>query len=99
MSLWIGRVHGVAVGAAMSYRTDEAVGIFGVATIPSARGRGYGSALTRRSLLLDSGLPAILGPSLEAERMYLRLGFEQVGKARHWRPGPVTRTEPDLVRT
>ena len=99
MTLWIGRVDGVSVGAAMSYRTDEAVGIFGVATILAARGRGYGSALTRRSLLLDAGLPAILGPSPEAERMYLRLGFEQVGEGRHWRPGPVTRTEPDLVRT
>jgi hypothetical protein len=99
MTLWIGRVDGTAVGAAMSYRTDDVVGVFGVTTIASARGRGYGSALTRRSLLLDTGLPAILGPSPEAERMYRRLGFQRVGEARHWRPGPVTRTEPDRVRT
>ena len=99
MTLWIGRVDGVAVGAAMSYRTDEVVGIFGVTTTATARGRGYGSALTRRALLLDTGLPAVLGPSPEAERMYLRLGFRHVGEARHWRPGPVTRMDPKRVRT
>jgi ribosomal protein S18 acetylase RimI-like enzyme len=84
MVLWLGRVEGKPVGAAMSYRTDEAVGIFGVTTIASVRRRGYGSALTRAAMLGDTGLPSILAPSPEGEALYRRLGFEHVGELRIW---------------
>jgi hypothetical protein len=84
MVLWLGRVEGMPVGAAMSYRTDEAIGIFGVTTIASARRRGYGSALTRAAMLVESGLPSILAPSPEGEGVYRRLGFERVGELRIW---------------
>jgi hypothetical protein len=91
MVLWLGRVNGDAVGAAMSYRTDEAVGVFGVTTIASARRRGYATALTRAAMLTDTGLPSILAPSREAERLYERLGYRRVGELRKWvraNPGP-----------
>jgi hypothetical protein len=84
MVLWLGRVDGKPVGAAMSYRTDEAVGIFGVTTVASMRRRGYGTALTRAAMLVDSRLPAILAPSPEGEGVYRRLGFEHVGELRIW---------------
>ncbi len=84
MVLWLGRVDGKPVGAAMSYRTDQAVGIFGVTTIAAMRRRGYGTALTRAAMLVDSGLPSILAPSPEGEQVYRRLGFEQVGELRIW---------------
>jgi hypothetical protein len=84
MILWLGRVDGKPVGAAMSYRTDEAVGIFGVTTVASMRRRGYGRALTHAAMLVDSGLPSILAPSPEGEGVYRRLGFERVGELRIW---------------
>jgi hypothetical protein len=84
MLMWLGRVDGNAVAAAMSYRTDSAVGVFGVTTVGSARGRGYGTALTRVATLADSGLPAILAPSAMAERLYQRLGYRRVGELRKW---------------
>jgi hypothetical protein len=84
MVLWLGQVEGKPVGAAMSYRTDEAVGIFGVTTIPTARRRGYGGALTSVALLTDTGLPAVLAPSPEGEPVYARLGFERVGELLIW---------------
>jgi hypothetical protein len=84
MILWLGRVDGDPVGAAMSYRTDEAVGIFGVTTIASMRRRGYGTALTRAAMLVETGLPSILAPSPEGEGVYRRLGFEPVGELRIW---------------
>jgi hypothetical protein len=84
MVLWLARVEGKPVGAAMSYRTDEAVGIFGVTTIASARRRGYGTALTRAAMLVETGLPSILAPSPEGEGVYRRLGFEPVGELRIW---------------
>ncbi len=84
MVLWLGRVDGKPVGAAMSYRTDQAVGIFGVTTIAAMRQRGYGTALTRAAMLANTGLPSVLAPSPEGERVYRRLGFEQVGELRIW---------------
>lgn len=84
MILWLGRVDGKPVGAAMSYRTDEAVGIFGVTTIASMRRRGYGTALTRAAMLVETGLPCVLAPSPEGEGVYRRLGFEPVGELRIW---------------
>ncbi|MBA2425792.1 MAG: hypothetical protein H0V60_01785 [Actinobacteria bacterium] len=82
MTMLIGRVGANGVAAATSYRSAEAVGIYGVTTIPSARGRGYASALTRT--LIDPSLPAVLSPSPEAAGLYRRLGFERVGDLRQW---------------
>jgi ribosomal protein S18 acetylase RimI-like enzyme len=82
MSMLTGRVDGRPVAAAMSYSLDDVVGIFGVTTIPSARRRGYGSALTRA--LVDPRLPAALTPSAMAERLYRRLGFERIGELTMW---------------
>ena len=77
-----GRVDGRAVAAAMSYRTDDGVGIFGVTTLESMRGRGYASALTR--LLVDPNVPAVLSPSAMAASLYRRVGFTDVGALRMW---------------
>ena len=81
MAMLIGRVAGAPASAAMSYTTDRAVGIYGVTTIASARGHGYASAppSPRRS-----HLPALLSPSPEAEQLYRRLGFGEVGTLRQW---------------
>jgi hypothetical protein len=84
MRMFIGRVGGRAVAAAMGYVTERVVGVFGVTTVASARGRGYGTAVTRAAMLGDTGLPAVLAPSTEAERMYRRLGFDAVGELSIW---------------
>ena len=84
MALFLGRVEGKPVGASMGYRTDDAVGVFGVTTVESARRRGYGAALTRAAMLPESGLPAVLAPSPQGERVYRRLGFEPVGALTIW---------------
>lgn len=84
MAMFLGRVDGKPVAAAMGNVTDAAVGVFGVTTIASARGRGYATALTRAAMLTESGLPAVLAPSEEAQSMYLKLGFEPVGELTIW---------------
>jgi acetyltransferase (GNAT) family protein len=91
MALFVGRVDEKPVGASMGYRTDDAVGVFGVTTVASARRRGYGSALTRAAMLTETGLPAVLAPSKQGEGVYRRLGFEPVGALSIWSkadPGP-----------
>jgi hypothetical protein len=84
MVLWLARVDGDAVGAAMSYRTDQAVGVFGVTTVASARQRGYGTALTRAAMMSGTGLPSVLAPSPLAEPLYERLGYRRVGELCKW---------------
>jgi ribosomal protein S18 acetylase RimI-like enzyme len=91
MVLWLARVDGKPVGAAMSYRTDNAVGLFGVTTIASARRRGYGGALTRAAALPETGLPSVLASSSEGRSLYESLGFQAVGQLAIWaRPHGVT---------
>jgi RimJ/RimL family protein N-acetyltransferase len=98
--LALGRVDADAVCAAMSYVTGRAVGIFGVTTVTPARGRGYATAIMRRAIMAETGLPAVLNTDSEdAMRVYERLGFQRVGECPLWTPGPVTRTAPDRVRT
>ncbi len=84
MALFLGRVDGKAIGASMGYRTDDAVGVFGVTTVASARRRGYGSVLTRAAMLAETGLPSVLAPSREGESVYLQLDFEPVGALSIW---------------
>jgi hypothetical protein len=84
MAMFIARVGGEGVAAAMGYPTEHAVGVFGVTTVASVRGRGYGTAVTRAAMLTETGLPAILAPSEMAESMYLRLGFRRVGELAIW---------------
>jgi len=91
MEMFIGRVDGEPVAAAMGYPTEAAVGVFGVTTIACARRRGYGAAVTRAAMLTETGLPSVLAPSEEGESVYLRLGFEHVGELSIWvkeGPGP-----------
>src|SRR5205823_2098035 len=89
MHMFVGRVAGRAVAAAMGYVLEDVVGVFGVATVASARRRGYGAALTRSAMLTETGLPAILAPSEEGASMYRRLGFEPVGALTIWsKAGP-----------
>ena len=68
----------------MSYVTREAVRIFGVTTVTSARHSGYGAALTCDAMLPDYGLLAVLASSHEGLRLYERLGFERVGELSIW---------------
>ena len=42
-------------------------------------------------MVTETGLPSILAPSTEGEKVYLRLGFEPVGELSIWvtaDPGP-----------
>jgi hypothetical protein len=89
MHMFLGRVGGRPVAAAMGYVLEDAVGVFGVTTVASARRRGYGTTVTGAAMLAETGLPAVLAPSEEAVEMYWRLGFRPVGALRIWSsPGP-----------
>ena len=71
------------VACAMAYRSDV-VGVYGIATLPSHRGRGFASAMTIAAAGVAPDLPAVLQPTPLAEGVYRRLGFTPFGPFSHW---------------
>ena len=85
MRYFIGRVLGQVVSASIGVISDGVVGIFGVATKPAYRRRGYGTAMTWVALRCASTLPAVLGPSDAGEPLYRKMGFRDFHQFRMWR--------------
>ena len=82
--LWLGYVAGRAVTCAIAYVRDGVVGVYLVATLPEARGRGYGAAISARAATTDPALPAVLQASDLGRPVYERLGFGTVGHFNLW---------------
>ena len=84
--LYLGIADGAAVAMAYVHRHEGALGVFGVATVPEARRRGYGTAITAASML-ESGPGADLAwlqPSDMGTPVYERMGFEPVAEWQVW---------------
>lgn len=83
-----------AVASGMAMRVDDVAEIAGIATLPTARRRGLGAAVTvalaRR--LLDAGVDLVFlsAGSEDIARVYLRAGFRRVGTACIAEPAPLT---------
>jgi ribosomal protein S18 acetylase RimI-like enzyme len=83
-----------AVACGMAMRVDDIAEIAGIATLPAARRRGLGAAVTmalaRR--LLDDGVDLVFlsAGSEDIARVYLRAGFRRVGTACIAEPAPMT---------
>jgi len=84
LRLWVGYVAGEPVSVASAYVGEEAVSVFMVATLPRARGKGYGAALTARALAAAPHLPAELQASDDGRPVYLRLGFQVITDYALW---------------
>jgi GNAT superfamily N-acetyltransferase len=77
---YVGTVDGQPVATAVSVRTGKTIGIYAVATMPAARGRGFGTAMTWHTLAdADPGWDiAVLQASEMGRPVYERMGFRQV---------------------
>ncbi|MEU6021436.1 GNAT family N-acetyltransferase [Micromonospora sp. NPDC048871] len=82
------------LASGMAMRVGDVAEIAGVATLPSARRRGLGAAVTAtlaRALLADgTDLVFLSAGSEEIARVYLRAGFHRVGTACVAEPAAVT---------
>ncbi|KAB1937199.1 GNAT family N-acetyltransferase [Micromonospora sp. ALFpr18c] len=74
-----------ALASGMAMRVDDVAEIAGVATLPAARRRGLGAALTatlaRELLAAGTDLVFLSAGSDEIARVYLRVGFRRIGTA------------------
>jgi GNAT superfamily N-acetyltransferase len=76
--LFVGMVDGVPTTCVRLFCANDVAGIYHVATIPSARGKGYGSEITSAALEAAKNLGcklAILASSPAGYNVYHRLGF------------------------
>jgi ribosomal protein S18 acetylase RimI-like enzyme len=81
--LLVAHQDGEPVATALAYDHDRDCGIFNVVTVPHARRRGLGSAVTALHLA-DARARGCTTASLQAtpmaERMYARIGFRDLGR-------------------
>jgi GNAT superfamily N-acetyltransferase len=81
VAVYVGYTDGTPVTAGLGFREGDTIGVFNVATIEAARGRGYGAAMTMR--IVDDGAAAgcsvaALQASDMGKPIYERLGFRTV---------------------
>lgn len=81
IAVYVGYTDGEPVTSGLGVRTGQTIGVYNVATVPSARRRGYGAAMTAR--IADDGVSAgcdvaILQASEMGRPIYERLGYRTV---------------------
>ncbi|MCC7107153.1 MAG: N-acetyltransferase [Chloroflexi bacterium] len=82
--IWVGYADERPVSVAAAYVDNRSVGVYCVATMGDARGRGYGSALTWAATLTDPALPAVLQASDDGRPVYERMGYTTVTRMSLW---------------
>jgi GNAT superfamily N-acetyltransferase len=81
LALYVGYAGGQPVTTGLGLRTGPTIGVYNISTVPAARGRGYGAAMTRR--VANDGVragcdAAILQASEMGRPIYERLGYRTV---------------------
>lgn len=87
---WVGWVETRPVCASAAWVEHGISNVTAVATLPDARRRGYGEALTWRAALAEPSLPAMLLSSDDGRPVYDRMGFLPLWRLTLWyreRPG------------
>jgi len=82
--VWLGRADGRWVTTATASLSDGFVGVYVVATLPEARGRGYGEAVSWAATLCRPELPATLQASSMGKPVYERMGYRSVADFTLW---------------
>lgn len=88
--LWVGWEEERPVSAAATFVAGGVNNVNLVATVPEARHRGYGAALTWQATLADPSLPALLIATEEGRPVYERIGYLPLFRFTLWsrdRPG------------
>jgi len=81
---FVGYVDDEPVASGSAYVGTRLVRVDNIATLESARGRGYGLALTATAAAVDPAKPAVLIASDLGRRVYERLGFVAMARVTYW---------------
>jgi GNAT superfamily N-acetyltransferase len=86
---WVATLDGRPVSAAALFDAAGVAGIYNVVTVPDARGRGIGRAVTSTAIAEGARRGrrlAVLGSSDLGLPMYRRVGFREVSRLRSYAP-------------
>lgn len=81
VEVFTARLHGRPVGTSIAIRTGDVAGVYGVGTLPTARGRGVGSAATWAAVSAGQRWGCdivVLQSSAMGLSMYTAMGFRTV---------------------
>jgi ribosomal protein S18 acetylase RimI-like enzyme len=84
---YIGYFDSQPVCTASMFLSDQIAGIYNIATLPAARGKGLGSAITLAPLLEARQMGYQIGALQSSEmgfRLYERIGFRKVCEMIHF---------------
>ena len=81
---WLGLVDGEPVATAVTHVAGGVNDVEMVATLESARGRGYGAVVTWAATVAEPSLPAILIASDLGRTVYERLGYTALSRWTIW---------------
>ncbi|MEO8247527.1 MAG: GNAT family N-acetyltransferase [Chloroflexota bacterium] len=84
---FVGYAGGQPVACAASYLTGDVIGIYTVATVAAARGRGYGTAVTAAAMAGTDARAAALQASEVGQPVYERMGYRVVHHETIFREG------------
>jgi GNAT superfamily N-acetyltransferase len=94
--MWVGWEGDSPVCAASTFVSEGINNVTFVATVPEARRRGYGAAVTWQATIADPSLPALLVATDEGRPVYEKMGYVPLFRFVLWsrnRPGPQSRSE------
>lgn len=87
---WIGQVDGECVALSAACVSHGVLTVDAVATMPHARRRGYGAAMTDVAARSTPDLPVMLLASDEGRPVYERIGFREIARWTLWHhPGSI----------
>lgn len=81
VAVYTGYTGGLALSTGVGVRTGNTIGLYSISTVPHARGRGYGAAVTTRVAIdgvKDGCTVAVLQASPMGFPVYERLGYRTV---------------------
>lgn len=81
---WGGYLGDEVVTVAAAVVGEREIDVSFIATLPEARGRGYGAAITWAATLADPALPALLEASDHGRPVYEKMGYRRVGQMALW---------------
>lgn len=84
MHYFVGYQDNRPVTCAAAYVAEREVGVYMVATLPEARGKGFGAAITAATIAAAPHLPAVLQASEPGQPVYSKLGFQVISPYTIW---------------
>jgi hypothetical protein len=84
MRMWVAYDGETPVSTAAAFIAEGITNVINVATVPEARGKGFGTAVTWHATLAEPSLPTLLIASEQGRPVYERMGYTTIRQFQLW---------------